>query len=149
MGSMGTKQDEGKLNMKRLTRVLALLLTLTMIAAACGSDDDGEAAPATTQPPPLPPRPHLKLRPAPHPMPHLKPVQLLRPPVPQRPGTLPIRTIRRWVANPPPKRKKNTTGCRKKLKTSYCLETTKRRSPCLSRRFNNVPRTRRTLSISS
>ena len=49
----------------------------------------------------------------------------------------------------PPKRKKSTTGCRKKLKTSYCLETTKRRSRCLSRRFNNVPRTRRTLSISS
>jgi len=51
MGSMGTKQDEGKLNMKRLTRVLALLLTLTMIAAACGSDDDGDAAPAATAAP--------------------------------------------------------------------------------------------------
>ncbi len=39
--------------MKRLTRVLALLLTLTMVAAACGSDDDGggDAAPATTAAP--------------------------------------------------------------------------------------------------
>ncbi|MDE0833893.1 MAG: ABC transporter substrate-binding protein [Acidimicrobiales bacterium] len=32
--------------MKRLTKVLALLLTLTMVAAGCGSDDDGDAAPA-------------------------------------------------------------------------------------------------------
>ena len=39
--------------MKRLTKVLALLLTLTMVAAACGSDDDGggDAAPATTAAP--------------------------------------------------------------------------------------------------
>ena len=29
--------------MKRLTRVLAVVLTLTMVAAACGSDDDGGA----------------------------------------------------------------------------------------------------------
>ncbi|MEC8970932.1 MAG: hypothetical protein VX808_07275, partial [Actinomycetota bacterium] len=40
-------------NMKRLTKVLAMLLTLTMVAAACGSDDDGggDATPATTAAP--------------------------------------------------------------------------------------------------
>ena len=34
--------------MKRLTKVLALLLTLSMVAGACGSDDDEGAAPAAT-----------------------------------------------------------------------------------------------------
>ena len=39
-------------NMKRLTKVLAMLLTLTMVAAACGSDDGGgDVAPATTAAP--------------------------------------------------------------------------------------------------
>ena len=37
--------------MKRLTKVLALVLTLSMVAAACGGDDEAEEPAATTAAP--------------------------------------------------------------------------------------------------